>query len=107
MKVDLRISIKSYQSSDFPLTFVARSEEHTSELQSQFQLVCRLLLEKKNVCQDVCPWNVKFARPTSDAELGVRHEIAEPDLAALLEREPESFARRFGDTPFERPGVQG
>src|SRR5438309_7662637 len=25
-----------------------RSEEHTSELQSQFQLVCRLLLEKKN-----------------------------------------------------------
>src|SRR5689334_312167 len=27
--------------------FIARSEEHTSELQSQFHLVCRLLLEKK------------------------------------------------------------
>src|SRR5438309_7909483 len=26
---------------------VVRSEEHTSELQSQFHLVCRLLLEKK------------------------------------------------------------
>src|SRR5438309_5325536 len=26
---------------------MARSEEHTSELQSQFHLVCRLLLEKK------------------------------------------------------------
>src|SRR5689334_24662907 len=26
---------------------VRRSEEHTSELQSQFHLVCRLLLEKK------------------------------------------------------------
>src|SRR5689334_24358266 len=26
---------------------VPRSEEHTSELQSQFHLVCRLLLEKK------------------------------------------------------------
>src|SRR5689334_23501274 len=25
----------------------SRSEEHTSELQSQFHLVCRLLLEKK------------------------------------------------------------
>ncbi len=60
-----------------------------------------------DVCQDVCPWNVKFARPTSDAELGVRPEIAEPDLAALLEGEPESFARRFGDTPLERPGVEG
>src|SRR5438309_11740931 len=29
---------------------VDRSEEHTSELQSQFHLVCRLLLEKKKWC---------------------------------------------------------
>src|SRR5438309_5628869 len=29
------------------LAHVVRSEEHTSELQSQFHLVCRLLLEKK------------------------------------------------------------
>src|SRR5689334_24754088 len=29
-------------------TSPVRSEEHTSELQSQFHLVCRLLLEKKN-----------------------------------------------------------
>src|SRR5699024_12046864 len=27
--------------------FIGRSEEHTSELQSRFDLVCRLLLEKK------------------------------------------------------------
>src|SRR6266481_3832796 len=34
-----------------------RSEEHTSELQSQFYLVCRLLLEKKNYIRsflDIC-----------------------------------------------------
>src|SRR5438270_7795687 len=30
------------------LRSLARSEEHTSELQSQSNLVCRLLLEKKN-----------------------------------------------------------
>src|SRR5690348_17992862 len=29
-------------------TLAARSEEHTSELQSPVHLVCRLLLEKKN-----------------------------------------------------------
>src|SRR2546427_7163483 len=29
-------------------TMIYRSEEHTSELQSQSNLVCRLLLEKKN-----------------------------------------------------------
>src|SRR5438309_7128495 len=31
-----------------------RSEEHTSELQSQFHLVCRLLLEKKKNNQQHC-----------------------------------------------------
>src|ERR1039458_3916151 len=31
---------------------MARSEEHTSELQSLRHLVCRLLLEKKNVLRD-------------------------------------------------------
>src|SRR3712207_7685716 len=34
--------------SGLALTFSARSEEHTSELQSRQYLVCRLLLEKKN-----------------------------------------------------------
>src|SRR5438309_8722197 len=29
--------------------YQTRSEEHTSELQSQFHLVCRLLLEKKKI----------------------------------------------------------
>src|SRR5699024_12362129 len=33
---------------DRPISKGSRSEEHTSELQSRFDLVCRLLLEKKN-----------------------------------------------------------
>src|SRR3712207_7744591 len=32
---------------------VGRSEEHTSELQSRQYLVCRLLLEKKKIMQDI------------------------------------------------------
>src|SRR5699024_12154986 len=38
-----------------------RSEEHTSELQSRFDLVCRLLLEKKN--KAIAEWN-HIARAT-------------------------------------------
>src|SRR5438309_7197408 len=39
-----------------------RSEEHTSELQSQFHLVCRLLLEKKNIISDdYMGWHVACA----------------------------------------------
>src|SRR5260370_5049049 len=33
--------------SSIPTAIVGRSEEHTSELQSHLNLVCRLLLEKK------------------------------------------------------------
>src|SRR2546430_13620138 len=33
-----------------------RSEEHTSELQSQSNLVCRLLLDQKNRAESCCSW---------------------------------------------------
>src|SRR5256886_8129103 len=42
-----------------------RSEEHTSELQSQSNLVCRLLLEKKNKNADY----VRFGNMTSSLVL--------------------------------------
>src|SRR2546430_4116867 len=39
-------------------TEAVRSEEHTSELQSQSNLVCRLLLEKKNEHEEII-YNLK------------------------------------------------
>src|SRR5699024_12553528 len=41
-------ALRSLQHCLEPLSDGGRSEEHTSELQSRFDLVCRLLLEKKN-----------------------------------------------------------
>src|SRR2546430_5788450 len=38
-----------------------RSEEHTSELQSQSNLVCRLLLEKKKQSRTGCPRGSQLA----------------------------------------------
>src|SRR5699024_5662540 len=35
----------------FPTFYPLKSEEHTSELQSRFDLVCRLLLEKKKLAE--------------------------------------------------------
>src|SRR2546422_5764801 len=43
----LKIMIDSYHDRRNGFEFAVRSEEHTSELQSRLQLVCRLLLEKK------------------------------------------------------------
>src|SRR5699024_11674419 len=46
----MRVQVGSFfskQSGTARLRLCARSEEHTSELQSRFDLVCRLLLEEK------------------------------------------------------------
>ncbi len=37
-----------------------------------------------DVCQDVCPWNVSFARETLDAGLAPRLEVARPDVGQLV-----------------------
>src|SRR2546430_8957933 len=47
LMVRIEILEEHEQRSPFALESDARSEEHTSELQSQSNLVCRLLLEKK------------------------------------------------------------
>src|SRR5699024_12665153 len=44
----VQYSVTFEASRNRPCTSRSRSEEHTSELQSRFDLVCRLLLEKKN-----------------------------------------------------------
>jgi epoxyqueuosine reductase len=60
-----------------------------------------------DVCQDVCPWNVSFAQATADPELAPRADVRAPDLRGLLEMTEDEFARRYGDTPFARPGRAG
>src|SRR5256886_8694372 len=51
-----------------------RSEEHTSELQSQSNLVCRLLLEKKN----------KTAAITLHANVEINHHHPRRDLGSVV-----------------------
>src|SRR5438067_10615609 len=52
-----------------------RSEEHTSELQSRFDLVCRLLLEKKKQTQRSDHNATDDPRPTACATLVRRADI--------------------------------
>ena len=60
-----------------------------------------------DVCQDVCPWNVSFATATRDPGFAPRPEIAHPDAGAFATMDEATFRRRFGDTPFSRPGLRG
>src|SRR2546427_4532374 len=49
----------------------ARSEEHTSELQSQSNLVCRLLLEKKKKKKKIIHNRTKTCNSSWDAQVCV------------------------------------
>src|SRR2546427_6617625 len=58
----------------------SRSEEHTSELQSQSNLVCRLLLEKKNDERLGATPGMKYDADTCD-EQAVKDSTAEDQEA--------------------------
>src|ERR1039457_6570229 len=65
------------------MPLLLRSEEHTSELQSPCNLVCRLLLEKKKKNHDIINADCKQVHYTHS-----QVAIARP-LAVLCSRSPE------------------
>src|SRR4029434_5356478 len=65
--------------------FWPRSEEHTSELQSHLNLVCRLLLEKKKRSTVAARTSTDCVSATTHCRciLASRHACIRPDSAAL------------------------
>ena len=60
-----------------------------------------------DVCQDVCPWNISFANETEDPDFAPRFDVVSPDPEAFTRMDEKEFHRRYGDTPFARPGLEG
>lgn len=60
-----------------------------------------------DICQDVCPWNHKFAAAAKGDSDTYGPSLADIDLQQLLNMSPEEFARRYGWTALERPGISG
>lgn len=60
-----------------------------------------------DICNDVCPWNIRFAEPTGRPEYRDRGELGVRDPGFFERMDDREFSARFGDTPLERPGLAG
>ncbi|HEX7336401.1 MAG TPA: tRNA epoxyqueuosine(34) reductase QueG [Gemmatimonadales bacterium] len=60
-----------------------------------------------DICNDACPWNERFAQPTGVAEFAPAMALEGSGPEFFENMDEGEFTRRFGDTPLERPGLQG
>lgn len=59
-----------------------------------------------DICQEVCPWNIKFSKKTEEINFidAKNVEFTEDDFSLLTQSE---FKRRFFDSPILRPKLKG
>jgi epoxyqueuosine reductase len=55
-----------------------------------------------DVCQDVCPWNLKFARPTDEPRFQPREGSVAPALETWKKMSQEEFTKRFAGSAVRR-----
>lgn len=60
-----------------------------------------------DICQDVCPWNVKFARETTEPRFLPPRPDLRPKLESIEQLDDAEFARIFGRSPIERARLTG
>ncbi len=60
-----------------------------------------------DICNEVCPWNQRFAERSAAPEFGSRDRLAGAGPEHFERMDDEEFARRFGDSPLERAGLEG
>ena len=60
-----------------------------------------------DICQDVCPWNVRFAQPTDDEAFLARSPLPEPRLQDLLLSTAAQFSETYKGSPLKRAKRSG
>ncbi len=60
-----------------------------------------------DICQDVCPWNHKFARELTEPGLAHADSLKSPDLARLLALDDDGFRSEFRESPIKRTKRRG
>jgi epoxyqueuosine reductase len=81
--------------------------EHRDEIDETLQPLIGQWLFGCDVCQNVCPWNIRFSETADDPVLGLDQSHEFLGIRELLELTDQEFADRWGWTAMQRPGVRG
>jgi epoxyqueuosine reductase len=60
-----------------------------------------------DICQEVCPWNRRFARPTAEPAFQPGTDSMAPPLLELMALDEGSFQQRFQGSPIKRAKRRG
>ena len=60
-----------------------------------------------DICQAVCPWNIRFTRSESDPAFSARPNVPHPALHAELQLTPQEFNQKFKRSPVLRTKRRG
>jgi epoxyqueuosine reductase len=60
-----------------------------------------------DLCQEVCPWNLRFGQSAPRPASPVDADLMAPRLMELASLDPDGFRRRFGGTPLLRAKRRG
>ena len=76
--------------------------EHRGELPASVEGELNGWIYGCDVCQDVCPWNLKFSRPTGVAGFLPREGNVSPPIESVAAMTLEEFNSRFAGSPIKR-----
>ncbi len=60
-----------------------------------------------DICQEVCPWNRRFAQPSAEPAFQPRLDAISPSLLDLMALDEEDFRERFRGSPIKRAKRRG
>lgn len=83
----------------------------TIELKGEIPLELRSMVGEWifgcDICQQVCPWNLRFARQEGDPAFAPRAGVQTPDLLAELSLSPQAFNQKYKNSAVRRAKRRG
>lgn len=81
--------------------------ENKGEIAGEFKEKMEGWLFGCDICQEVCPWNIRFPKVTAEEKFFPENGNKEIDLSEVLSMESARFRERFRRSPISRAKLKG